>query len=368
MKFPLIMTLAVGLATPLLAGEKQLRNLAGIPKEERMNVPVEYVWPENPGEAAVCLWKDDKAAVLSFTIDDNCAMNIDWWLQEAAQREMKLTWFLVTGGIGNTNPAMNADWAKWQTVYDAGHALESHTVTHLGGASQPDWQGIEWEYADSKQAIDANITGNTATTLAYPGGKNSDKNSEEVATKVYIAARGVRAVLNGSRGLDYLSINAMSGPNIGDNPKAPWSDTTRLIKPDDSAYRGWGVFIYHYIKPDNMEKARAHMDFYYNNRDQFWAATFADAAKYAQSRDTSTLEVIENGNDRIVLELTDWMDDQLFNYPLTVKVRLPDGWTSFRAIQGEGEAPPTKVIEHDGAKYGLVDIVPDGGQMVLTPG
>lgn len=368
MKTPLTIALCLHFVAPLFAGDKQLLNLSGIPAEERMNVPVERTWPENSGEAAVCLWKNDKTAVLSYTIDDNCAMNIDWWLNEAAQRDMKLTWFLVTGGIGNSNPTMNGDWTKWQRVFDAGHALESHTVTHLGGANKPDWKGIEWEYADSKQTVDANIAGNTVTTLAYPGGGNSDKNSADAAKEVYIAARGVRGTLNGSRGLNYMSINAMSRPNIGDNPKANWSDATRLIDPEDGAYRGWAVFIYHYIKDENMDKVREQLDFYANQNDEFWAAAFSDAAKYAQSRDTSTLEVVENGDDRIVLNLTDWMDDELFNYPLTVKVRLPDGWNGFRAKQGEGEELQTKVIEHEGAKYGLVDIVPDGGAAVLVPG
>ncbi|WP_269542394.1 polysaccharide deacetylase family protein [Cerasicoccus fimbriatus] len=367
MKLPLALVTFCA-AGSLLAGEKQLLNLSGIPSKERMNVPVEYVWPENAGEAAVCLWKDDKAAAISYTIDDNCAMNIDWWLNEAAQREMKLTWFVVTGGISNSNPAMNGEWSQWQAVYDAGHSVESHTVTHLGGASKPEWKGIEWEYEDSKEAIDANIAGNTVTALAYPGGGNSSKNDAEVAKEIYIAARGTRGTTNGARGLDYMSINAMSRPNIGDNPKASFSDCSLLIDPESKAYRGWGVFIYHYIKGDNMDKTREQMDFYYNNRDDFWCASFSDAAKYAQSRDTSTLEVVENGNNRIVLNLTDWMKDDLYTYPLTVKVRLPDGWNGFRAKQGEGEELTTQVIEHEGAKYGLVDIVPDGGQTVLIPG
>ncbi|WP_309398253.1 polysaccharide deacetylase family protein [Cerasicoccus maritimus] len=361
--FPLIAT------TALFAGEKQLLNLAGIPKEERMNVPVEYVWPENPGEAAVCLWKDDKAAAISYTIDDNCAMNIDWWLAEAGQRDMKLTWFLVTGGISNSNPKMNGEWSQWQAVYDAGHSIESHTVTHLSGASKPEWQGIEWEYGDSKQAIDANVAGNSATALAYPGGGNSAKNDPEVAQGIYIAARGTRGTINGARGLNYMSINAMSRPNIGDNPKASFSDCSRLIDPADTkAYRGWGVFIYHYIKGENMDKTREQMDFYYSNRDAFWCASFSDAAKYAQSRDTSNLEVLENSNQRIVLSLSDWMKDEYFNHPLTVKVRLPDDWSGFRARQGDGPELNTRVVEHDGARYGYVDIIPDGGQAILIPG
>jgi hypothetical protein len=50
------------------------------------------------------------------------------------------------------------------------------------------------------------------------------------------------------------------------------------------------------------------------------------------------------------------MKDDVFNFPLTVKVRLPDGWKS---VSGG------TFIEHNGKPYALVDVVPDRGEVVL---
>ena len=54
------------------------------------------------------------------------------------------------------------------------------------------------------------------------------------------------------------------------------------------------------------------------------------------------------------------------NEPLTLKVRLPDTWTSVRATQG-GKPVAARIVEHDGALYALVDAVPDRGEIVLAP-
>lgn len=63
--------------------------------------------------------------------------------------------------------------------------------------------------------------------------------------------------------------------------------------------------------------------------------------------------------------LKDEKDDALFFYPLTVKVRLPDAWKSIRAIQN-AKGIESKIAEHEGAKYALVNAVPNKGSVVLT--
>ena len=52
--------------------------------------------------------------------------------------------------------------------------------------------------------------------------------------------------------------------------------------------------------------------------------------------------------------------DDIFDYPLTVKVRLPDGWKSAKATQG-GKPVAVRFVSHDGAPYALVEAVPDKG-------
>ena len=59
------------------------------------------------------------------------------------------------------------------------------------------------------------------------------------------------------------------------------------------------------------------------------------------------------------------MDDALFDYPLTIKVRLPVTWSGVAARQGLGPAP-VQVVERDGSRFALVKAVPDRGEVAIV--
>jgi peptidoglycan/xylan/chitin deacetylase (PgdA/CDA1 family) len=319
------------------------------------------VWPTKVGDASICLWADDKVAVLSLTIDDNCAPNVDWWLEQSKELNIQLTWFLVTGGIGKQS--FSGSYELWKRVLDAGHAIESHTVTHLAGARTPDtWKGIDWEYGESLKQLETGLAGHRVNFLAYPGGGQSHHNDPQVAAKYYIAARGTRGTLNGPTGINYMQVNAMSKP--GFDPAKPFNNLHNLLNPNEGAYRGWAVIIYHYIK--DKTTVQQHLDFYKTNSNDLWGAKFGDVALYAQQRDTATLTVDENTPTQIKFTLKDEKDDKLFFYPLTIKVRVPDAWKNIGATQN-GEVVESRIVEHENARYALVKAVPDKGSVVLAP-
>ncbi len=353
----------------------QLPNLRGIPAAQRTLLPLAFTWPANPGEAALCLWKGDKTAALSYTIDDNNVGDINWWMAEAAQRDLKLTWFLVASGISVSNPSMNGTWEQWRTVRDAGHALESHTMTHLSGSKNPGtWQGLHWEYEGSKIRIQDNIgAGHQVSALAYPGGSYPASNDASVAALYYAAARGTVGTLNAAQNLDYLNVKAMSQANFGTNPSKPFSNADNMLTQNPSytqGYRGWCVIIYHSINqgdPAVLAKTHAELNYAVTHADKLWVGRFNDVAKYGQSRETSTLTVTGNTATSIKFQLTDRMNDAVFDHPLTVKVRIPDSWQTVVAAQ-EGLSVPVKLVEHNGGKFALVDAVPDRGETELTPG
>jgi len=68
----------------------------------------------------------------------------------------------------------------------------------------------------------------------------------------------------------------------------------------------------------------------------------------------------------VKLSIADKMDDTLFDTPLTVKVRLDPSWANVIARHGD-EKVDVQVIEHGGAKYALVPVVPDRGDVLLSP-
>jgi hypothetical protein len=327
----------------------------------------EITWPAKAGEADICLWRDDRLAAMSLTVDDNSAGDIDWWKEQATTYGFPVTWFVITGRVG-TGPY----WGTWDEFAElnndpSGHySVESHTVLHLDTES-PEWKGIDWECAESKAQIEKNIPGKIVSALAYPGGPTTNLNDPAKAAKLYRCARGAVGKHNAANQIDYLKTAAMSSINVGDT-KAPWSDVNDLIDRSlfrGQFYRGWAVILQHSVPQVQKDKLQTLFEFIKAHEAQLWLGLFTDVAKYGQERDTATLKVLSSDNDTIRLEVTDLMDDTYFTYPLTVKVRLPDGWKTLAATQG-GKATPAKLIQHEDAAYALVDVVPDAGVVKLS--
>lgn len=324
-------------------------------------------WPARAGEAEICLWKDDKLAAISITVDDNPMGDLPWWNEQGAKYGFPVTWFIITGRVGG-----QGNWGTWSELaaldaHPDGHKVESHTVMHLN-IDKPGWESVEWEYTHSKRQIDGNIPGKNTSVLAYPGGPNTKLNDYALAAKYYRSARGARGSPNPVNQINYLATCGMSGINVGEEKHA-WSDVNNILSADKYRgmyYRGWAVYLQHNMPDAQKAKIQPLFDFIEKHRDVLWLGVFADVAKYGQQRDTATLKVSEVTGKRIRLELSDEMDDSYFTYPLTVKVRLPDAWESVSAKQAGWDAK-VKVVAHEGARYALVDVVPDAGVTELSP-
>ncbi len=365
---------------PLPTPSLKWQNLALPPGKPRFPL-TDRVWPATSGEATVCLWEDDKLAAISLTIDDNEAQDVPFWLALAQKHDVKLTWFLVTGGIGKKDSGLAGTWELWKQVKAQGHSLQSHTVTHLGGMRSPDWKGIAWEYAESPRTLDEMLPGQRTRALAYPGtGDERQKaNSKDVAAGQYAAARGVQGYLNQANKIAYMAVNCCFSINLGDSEKSPWNDITLIINPDSTKpyqktyYRGWCVLGFHHLDnkpgattthtPANVTRL---FDWITANRQDLWPAPFLDAALYGQERDTATVKTLRADEQRISLMLTSEMDPKRFDYPLTVKIRLPSRWETVRASQAGG-AIPAERITHAGIPFALVKAKPDCGPIDLTP-
>lgn len=349
------------LAPTTQPARRQLRNLREAPAKPRFQL-IDRVWPARPGAAHVCLWNDDKLAAFSFTVDDNAAQDHDWWDQTARRYGFGVTWFVITGRVGTG--AFWGTWKGWKRLKSAGHDIQSHTVDHIH-PEKPGWKGIEWEYADAIKHIERNVPGQKVLTLAYPGGKNSKLNSRELAAKMYIAARGTRGTPNPANQIDYFNINAGGGLHVG-GEKAPWADVQNVLDPNRYRrryYRGWAVYLAH--KADRKAVLKI-CEYLRQHRDEFWLGLFTDVARYGQERDTARLSVTSAGDEKITFTLSDDMDDELFDFPLTIKVRLPGRWSGVSATQS-GKPVRARLVEHAGGKFALIKAVPDRGHVLLTP-
>ena len=111
-----------------------------------------------------------------------------------------------------------------------------------------------------------------------------------------------------------------------------------------------------------------------------WAPSYNDLVKYLKEAQKANVETLERTEDTIKLSVTDNLDNFMFNQALTIKVDIPDSWTSVTATQGGVNIPFVALSEYKHTKnmnnisctiedgYLYIDVIPDAGEIVITLG
>jgi len=111
-----------------------------------------------------------------------------------------------------------------------------------------------------------------------------------------------------------------------------------------------------------------------------WAPSYNDLIKYLKEAQNAKITITEKTDTTITMTVTDNLDDYMFNQAITIKVDIPDSWTSVSATQGDTNIPFISLSEYketkkmnnvsctieDGFLY--IDVVPDAGEIVITVG
>ena len=327
-------------------------------------------WPAAVGEGSISRWHDDKVAAFSLTIDDNNVQDLPFWLSMGNAYDMNWTWFLITGNIGTTasGPYNGGTWADWQGAIDQGHAIGSHSISHYAAGDTLTNGQLEVEYGGSQADLNAHLTANDALVLAYPYG-NQPPNDPAVAANYYIAARGVVGGVNTGNAIDYMdthsiSMNSSTVPLFVD--PGSWMYYGHLLDPAHPYYEGW--YCVHFHSVAGLEAGVTNMlDALESDRADIWVGTFQQIAQYGKERENATLNVTSVSGTEIRFTVSDTLDDALFDFPLTVKLRVDAGWGTVAATQA-GVSVPAELVEYGGNKYALVQAVPDRGEVALRQG
>lgn len=349
---------------------EQLRNLADIPISERNPVSKEISWPSKVGEAHVCLWKDDKVAAFSITIDDNTKPDHEWWLEQGRKYGFRFTWFCIVNTVENPKyKNMGGVWEDFRKLVDAGHDVQSHTMSHRSIES------LEDDYGQAISSIESKLPGVRCLTMAYPGGGKG--NDRAMAARYYAGARGTVAVHN-TASPDYMNINSVGTPKWSlqePGAQASWSSIIGIAEKHPKAlakYRGWYCMHFHGVHwlkgaQETIEEPLLKLMDYVKEREAlFWVALFREAILYGQERDTAKVNVMEVSDKAIRFTLTDRMADDWYDYPLTIKLMIKDDWKEVKASQN-GKPVGVFIVEHEGKHFALIQAVPDKGEVIVQP-
>ncbi|MBO5907076.1 MAG: hypothetical protein J6Q85_02855 [Clostridia bacterium] len=102
----------------------------------------------------------------------------------------------------------------------------------------------------------------------------------------------------------------------------------------------------------------------YVDSGKVWNAHYEDAILYVREAQNATVTASGDENGITVI-LTDTMDNDIYNYPLTVRVTVPGDWEAVKITQGEKTS--YAIVKYLDGKFVIdADIVPDGGEATLV--
>jgi len=153
------------------------------------------------GRYLVTPWSANKKAAACITFDDNCPGQFDYALPELNQRNLKATFFIITGG----SQCGFVKWVKVDSAFNHGHEIASHSKTHVN-MTNSDSATIETELRDAYDTLRKRYyPQGWKMTIAYPFGKGGgssvqDKRIRRLARKYYYGGRSAGVGANGFTG------------------------------------------------------------------------------------------------------------------------------------------------------------------------
>ena len=327
---------------------------------------INIVEPAN--ELEITMWQGGAEAAISLTFDDGTA---DHW-----SRGMPL-WeeygFRVTLGIVSSRFEQAPERIPQLTsAVSAGHELANHTRTHPDLAALPQAE-MQQELQSCNDFLLENVVGlEQVYSCIYPYEMFSDEVIATLQSMGYICAR------SGSQGIsDYAQLNYAPDPpffhlyswaNLDLLPMWMWDSTTDWAV----NHGGWLVEQCHGIgvlgepgvgwSPRPESDFRAHYEHLKSFGSRIWVAPLSEVARYVHERNAATLSTPSFNGNELSFALSDNLDDDVYNIPLTVALDLPAGWTAATATQNS--AALASRASSDGTVW-LVDCVPDAGAVIV---
>ena len=374
--------------------------------------------------AQILAAKNGAKGILTMTYDDG-RYNTAVWVNEENKKYGLNGSIMIVPNWNKNNPDFTFESGsidKWKALFSQG-TLEpqSHSMSHENTgilADETGDQGVwdlrkynnyqenyDYELVQSKAAIRKAFPGsdvicfapsnNTLSHVSWASDGNGHllKNASDQyylvqdggATKV--AEATYYAIRKGNRGVQSLN------PTLNNEPGGWYNLRIRAFKDhdgDDKLVQGkqwlddtvkdgnWLIVMCHAIgvgggdiKQSLADQFFAYAGNYVKSGD-LWCATFGDATKYIRERQNTTVkERYENDTVYVDMKINRTAGDgkflaaTVFNYPLTVEVRVPSTWSRVSYADG-GNTQTATVYTRDGASYAMVNLTPGAGGATVT--
>jgi peptidoglycan/xylan/chitin deacetylase (PgdA/CDA1 family) len=309
-------------------------------------------------------WSGFHTAAITYTFDDNLSHQLSIAIPIFNNYGFTATLYTVTSSSWVWPP----DWTGLQNAAAQGHEIGNHTVSHPGNWCSLTSAQQESQYASSQSTINSYIPGNQCLTVAYP---YCCAKYESMTATYFIAGRTCSGAIVPATPSNFYQISSFILGSSGINT------TAGIIAKHNQAASsgGWAVYLIHAVDGSEgggyspisstiLDESLQYLD---ANRETFWVNTFLNVVKYIKERNDVSVSEISDTGDTITVLVTDTLGDTIYDYPVTIRRPLPEGWLCAYVSQN-GQPVDASVVEVASVKYIMFDVVPDGGDVVLSKG
>ena len=133
---------------------------------------------------------------------------------------------------------------------------------------------------------------------------------------------------------------------------------------------GWAVYLFHGIDNDGgyspIESAelRNHLQYLHTNKEKFWIETFVNVTKYIKERQAASIQQSVSKKNLIAANLTNNLDNSIYNYPITLKKEIPLSWNKITIMQNNIPID-FKIITESSKKYAIINAIPNAGEIQI---
>lgn len=342
----------------------------------------------NGFSAEICKARGGAHAIATMTFDDGVSASSFALYGLLRSYGLSATLFLVPSRIMGIAPYSSG----YLDLHDVHNLIatgridpESHSYSHLylAKVGHVDYkaenctdENREREISGSRAWLEKHFPGRPFISFGVPGGNYDDKAQQLVMSSYYSSRVG--HLLEGE-----MQSLTPDDTSLGGwySLKSKWLGEKRLsdiLEYLDRCVRdgGWFITGCHNIVGTEIGKGNYEISIptlsiffeklaLYRDRGQLWIATLKDATRYLREYESSEL-FFKASDGEITLEIK--MKDKtkrglpltpsIFNMPLTVRVKVPDGWQSAECIS-DGTSAPCEISEDENGKYLYVYIVPN---------
>ncbi len=368
------------------------------------NIPYKNLIPESLlradttfiGQVDVKRWQDDKSSAFSFSFDDGLLSQYTFAFPILEQYGFKGTFYLIPPYVTDSLPGIwrYGSWREFTVISDSGHEIGSHSMTHphfldlqIGDTLLEG--SLLFELYQSKQIINSKLPSKNCTTFAYPYSQH-DSVVDYFTSLFYQSARAVGPESNSYSLSDLAYFGLNSFPFTFDLPRDSLFDDLDEFEDfknwAESAViqSNWAVMQTHEVLPYSLLQEAIQNGLYepvaaewfdlvcswikeLESNNKIWVATVAEVTKYMKERDSYSFKLLSATDNKIQIQFTDSLNNEIYNQPLTADIIVPDNWNEITLIQGSTTSLYNSFF--DGVNFIVrVQVIPDAGTIELYKG